>query len=170
MKCPRCGSEETQVKDSRLTSGGKVVRRRRFCAHCEFRFTTREYASLPTIIVTKRNDRREPFDKQKLLSGLEKACTRRGISHAAMQDFVDQVEEDLIESGMTEVQSRALGSRVLEWLARKDPVAFLRFASVFADFDSPDDFVKWVEHLVQEDAEERAQGAGEDQLPLMDIQ
>ncbi len=145
------------------------MRRRRLCLHCGYRFTTREYAVLPKITVTKRNGSKEPFDKEKLRAGLQKACVRRNISEQDIETFVDELEEELIESGTTEVTSRSLGSQCLEWLGSRDPVAFLRFASVFANFESIDDFLKWTEQLRKEEADQPDQAEAQvEQLPLLE--
>jgi transcriptional repressor NrdR len=141
VRCPFCGDEDTRVIDSRLGREGNEIRRRRECLECGRRFTTRERVeeTLPKIV--KRDERREEYDRHKLLTSLEKACAKRPVSAATLQRLVDRIEKRLQENGETELSSRELGSWVLEQLADVDVMAAARFASVFEAFQSGEDYV-----------------------------
>ncbi|MCL5100523.1 MAG: transcriptional regulator NrdR [Candidatus Marsarchaeota archaeon] len=140
MKCPYCGKNNTDVVDSRDSKNGEGIRRRRECTYCKRRFTTYEKAEIAEITVIKRDNTREPFDKNKVLSGIMKACEKRKISREKMDSIVDKIENKLRSDGIREVRSRHIGDMVVKELFKLDPVAYIRFASVYNNFDSPEEF------------------------------
>ncbi len=140
MQCPFCSDDGNRVIDSRLARDGSEIRRRRECDECGRRFTTRERIeeTLPRVI--KHDERREEYDRRKLLRGVEHACVKRPVSAAAVERLIDRVERGLQESGEREVASEQIGRRVLEELSAIDVLAAVRFASVFRNFSSPSDY------------------------------
>lgn len=140
MRCPYCATEDNRVIDSRLGRDGEEIRRRRECLECERRFTTRERVEyvLPKII--KRDERREEFSREKLTASLQKACAKRPVSVDAIGRIADRVERRLQDTGESELTSRQVGDRVMEELVALDPMAAVRFASVYQRFDGPDDY------------------------------
>jgi transcriptional repressor NrdR len=140
VRCPYCGTEDNRVIDSRLGRDGEEIRRRRECLECERRFTTRERVEyvLPKII--KRDERREEFSREKLTASLQKACAKRPVSVDAIGRIADRVERRLQDTGESELTSRQVGDRVMEELVALDPMAAVRFASVYQRFDGPDDY------------------------------
>lgn len=154
MQCPFCGDETNRVIDTRLTREGEEIRRRRECLECGRRFTTRERveAILPKII--KRDERREEYRREKLLAGIERACEKRPVSIEAIERLVDRIERRLQESGEKEISSRVVGERSMEELTALDPLAAVRFASVFLDFQSTEDYARFFASL--EDADRDA--------------
>jgi len=147
LRCPYCGDDGHRVIDSRVAKGSSEIRRRRECEECGRRFTTRERVeeTLPKVI--KRDERREEFDRAKLLRGLESACVKRPVSAAAVDRLVERVERRLQESGASEVSSREIGDRLLEGLVEIDTVAAVRFASVLHGFGSTEDYASFFEKL-----------------------
>jgi len=147
VRCPYCADEANRVIDSRLGRDGTEIRRRRECLECGRRFTTRERVEevMPTLI--KRDERREDYDRQKLLAGIQRACAKRPVSMLAIERIIDRIEKRLQESAEKEVPSRLLGERVLEELCAVDPVAAARFASVFLGFQGPEDYVRFFASL-----------------------
>lgn len=147
MKCPYCDDEGNRVIDSRLASEGAEIRRRRECDECGRRFTTRERVEevLPRVI--KSDERREEWDRKKLQRGLEQACVKRPVSAEALEQLMDRVERSLQESGEREVTSEHIGRRALAELSAIDVLAAVRFASVFLDFSSPQDYEKFFAEL-----------------------
>ena len=146
MRCPYCGDENNRVIDSRVTGGEQdQIRRRRECEECGRRFTTRERVeeSFPKII--KSDERREEYDRAKLLHGLENACVKRPVSADAIARLVDRIEKRLQESGKSEVSSEEIGQRLLDELTAIDTLAAVRFASVFRDFESTADYAAFFE-------------------------
>jgi transcriptional repressor NrdR len=141
MRCPRCGHLEDQVIDSRPSRAGDEIRRRRECMSCAFRFTTYERVELQLPVVVKRDGRREPFSREKILGGLRSACQKRSITSDALERIVDRIESDLATSGTTEMPSRTIGDWVMNALRSLDEVAYLRFASVYLSFESLGEFV-----------------------------
>lgn len=129
MQCPFCGRTDSRVVDTRETATG--IRRRRECLACRERFTTYESVATQTLQVVKRDGRREDYDREKLLAGVRKACTKRPISSEAILNLVNQVEAALMESGKPEVSSERIGQLVMERLRDLDQVAYIRFASVY---------------------------------------
>jgi len=140
VRCPYCATEDNRVIDSRLGRDGEEIRRRRECLECERRFTTRERVEyvLPKII--KRDERREEFSREKLTASLQKACAKRPVSVDAIGRIADRVERRLQDTGESELTSRQVGDRVMEELVALDPMAAVRFASVYQRFDGPDDY------------------------------
>jgi transcriptional repressor NrdR len=147
VQCPFCANDGNRVIDSRLARDKSEIRRRRECEECGNRFTTRERVEevLPRII--KRDERREEYDRHKLLRGVEHACVKRPVSAEAVERLIDRVERELQESGEREVTSDHLGRRALEELSAIDVLAAVRFASVFLDFSSPADYEAFFSEL-----------------------
>jgi len=147
MRCPSCGEAESRVLDSRLVRDGSEIRRRRACLECGRRFTTRERLDelLPKIV--KKDERREDYDREKLVTSLQKACEKRPMSVDALDRLVDRIEKRLHEQGDKEVPSRWIGERVMEELIRLDAVAAARFASVFRDFQGAEDYAAFFASL-----------------------
>ncbi len=146
MKCPYCNFEESKVVDSRDTADG--VRRRRECLRCAERFTTYEKLQPVTLFVIKKDQRREEFNKQKLLTGLRKACEKRPLAAGAVERLADDIENELYALGRPEVPSSAIGDLVMKHLKRLDYVAYIRFASVYRDFADITDFKEEVDTLL----------------------
>jgi transcriptional repressor NrdR len=144
MRCPYCGSKDTDVIDSREVLDGKSIRRRRECVECGKRFTTYEKVDFDDVTVIKRDKTREPFDRNKVLAGVIKACEKRKVSRAEMEALVDKIETRIRTKGVKEIKSSAIGDMVVKGLFRLDPVAYIRFASVYKNFDSPEEFRKAV--------------------------
>ena len=142
MRCPFCGHPEDRVVDSRLAEEGLAIRRRRECESCTGRFTTFERVEEVPMLVEKRSGETEPFERGKLLSGLKKACVNRPVSEESLQKIVDDVVEAARPDGGNLVRSSDIGREVLERLRTLDEVAYLRFASVYKDFQELDDFEK----------------------------
>jgi len=130
MRCPHCGGIDTRVVDTRMAGDG--IRRRRQCQQCHRRFTTYERVA-PELTLIKRDGRRESWDRQKVLNGIRIACTKRPVAMADMERLVDQVEDYVMSLGRAEVSTRVVGEKVLEGLKALDPVAYIRFASVYLD-------------------------------------
>ncbi|MBN1823368.1 MAG: transcriptional repressor NrdR [Endomicrobiales bacterium] len=149
MKCPFCGSFKDQVIDSRPLDHSSTIRRRRECIDCKKRFTTYERLEESALMVVKSDDRREPFDRQKLYKGLMTACEKRPISSDALEKIVSEVEYELQEYVM-EVPSRIIGDKVLEKLWEIDLVAYIRFASVYKQFGDIDTFMDELKKMKKE--------------------
>lgn len=141
MKCPFCGELEDKVIDSRLSQDGGAIRRRRECVGCDRRFTTYERIEEVLPLVVKKDGRREPFDRQKLLAGLQRACVKRPVSIDTLDQIVSEVEKRLQESGEKEVPSTAIGAMIMERLPAVDDVAYVRFASVYREFHDVTEFM-----------------------------
>lgn len=140
MKCPYCGHENSGVVESRPTGESEAVRRRRVCEKCEKRFTTYERVGNIDLRVSKRGGGEEKFDRKKLEKGIVKACWKRGVSEEKIERLVDEVEMELLNKKSTVVESTGIGKMVLQKLKGIDGVAYLRFASVYLDFENLDDF------------------------------
>jgi transcriptional repressor NrdR len=140
MRCPYCDSEEDKVVDSRMAEEGRAIRRRRECLNCTRRFTTFERAEETPLLVRKRGGAEEPFDRNKIISGLMQACKNRPVSAAAVDAIAEDVEEAMRAEAPRPVPSSEIGRDVLERLRQLDDVAYLRFASVYKDFQELDDF------------------------------
>jgi len=147
VRCPYCSDETNRVIDSRLSGDGAEIRRRRECSECGRRFTTRERVEEILPKVCKRDERREDYEREKLVAGIRKACEKRPVSADAIERLVDRVERHLQELGEKEVPSRLLGERVMDELKRLDPVAAARFASVFRNFQGPEDYTAFFAEL-----------------------
>ena len=150
MRCPFCGDEANRVIDTRLSREGEEIRRRRECVECGRRFTTRERVEQVLPKVIKRDERREDYTRSKLLAGIESASVKRPISADAIERLVDRVERWLQESGDKEISSRYIGERVMEELTALDPLAAVRFASVFRSFQSTEDYASFFAALAAE--------------------
>ena len=148
MKCPFCGHQEDKVVDSRASSEGAAIRRRRECLSCGKRFTTYEHIEEHRLMVIKKDGRREPFDRHKLLGGLVKACEKRPVGMAQLEQLVDELERDLSTSFEREVSSREIGERVMRRLHSLDPVAYVRFASVYREFKDVEQFMSELKDLL----------------------
>jgi len=140
MRCPSCGSLDTQVKDSRPTEDSAVIRRRRVCLTCNFRFTTFERVQLRELTVIKRNGRRVPFDRDKLLRSVQIALRKRPVEPERVEKMVSKIVRELESQGEAEVSSEAIGELVMQNLRTLDDVAYVRFASVYKNFREPKDF------------------------------
>jgi len=140
MKCPKCQTDNDRVVDSRTTPDGSAIRRRRQCLACKHRFTTFERIERGPLKVIKKDGSREPYDRQKIKQGLEKACWKRPISDQQIEAVIATVEEKLEELGEKEVESRQIGELVMEQLRELDQVAYVRFASVYRQFQDAHDF------------------------------
>src|ERR1700682_5012691 len=140
MRCPNCTSLDTQVKDSRPTEDSSVIRRRRVCLACNFRFTTFERVQLRELVVIKRNGRRVPFDRDKLMRSVQVALRKRNIEPERVEQFVSKIVRELESLGESEVSSETIGEMVMEHLRNLDDVAYVRFASVYRNFREPKDF------------------------------
>ncbi|MBX3095858.1 MAG: transcriptional regulator NrdR [Fimbriimonadaceae bacterium] len=147
MKCPFCDSEDLKVLESRAARDGDAIRRRRECASCRRRFTTFEEIERPRLLIVKKDGTREEFNREKVLNGLIISSEKRPITLEQLRDAVDHMERDLFELGVDEVESREIGERAMAALWRLDKVAFIRFASVYARFDDPTEFVRLVEEV-----------------------
>lgn len=147
MRCPKCGCQEDKVIDSRSSREGATIRRRRECAECHHRFTTYEEVEHEGLMVLKRDGRREEFSREKLLSGIKKACQKRPVSPKAMEDLVDHVVAVVNEKFENEVPGDFIGKLVMEGLRELDDVAYVRFASVYRRFQEATDFVQEVKKL-----------------------
>lgn len=141
MLCPYCASTEVYVVDSREANEGMSIRRRRACTRCKKRFTTYENAVLDNITVIKKNGTRESFDKNKVLVGIVKACEKRDVSRERMDLSADKIERRIRASGRKEIQSKDIGEFTMRELAKLDSVAYIRFASVYHEFESPREFI-----------------------------
>lgn len=140
MKCPFCSYPESKVIDTRVSAAGDVIRRRRECEQCAKRFTSYERLEDVFPPVVKRDGAREPYDRQKLLSGIRKACHKRPVSADAIDAAVDAIERELVESDKKEISARDLGEKVMVQLRKLDEVAYVRFASVYRSFRDIDEF------------------------------
>ncbi len=161
MKCPYCSFPDSRVVDSRSVNEG--VRRRRECLHCSSRFTTYERVHADSFLVAKKDGRREEFSRDKLASGIRKACAKRPISNDTIEKTVNEIEEELHKLGKVEIPSSVIGELVMEHLKGLDRVAYIRFASVDREFADIETFKKEVDALVRGE-ESRPRPA---QLPLI---
>jgi transcriptional repressor NrdR len=149
MKCPFCGYEENKVVDSRPVQDGRAVRRRRECLECKERFTTYEYIEAVTLTVLKSDDRREPFDRHKIIHGIKLACNKRPISTKKIEAMVSEIEAGLSELSRNEVSSKYIGELVMEKLKEVDDIAYVRFASVYRKFADTGEFLEELTKLLK---------------------
>lgn len=149
MTCPFCGHREDRVIDSRESKEGDLVRRRRECLKCQRRFTTYERSDEIPFMVVKRDGRREKFDRQKVLEGLLKACEKRPVPMAKLAEAVDEVETRLADSPERELPTTAIGEMLMERLRSLDKIAYVRFASVYRDFQDVEAFLNELKDLLQ---------------------
>ena len=150
MKCPYCGEIDNKVIDSRLSKDGSVIRRRRECIICIRRFTTYEHIEDIPIMIIKKDGRREVFSRDKIRRGINMACQKRNISMNIIEEFVDELERDLRETGEKEIPSNFLGEKVMAKLHALDDVAYVRFASVYREFKDVNDFVSELKSLLSQ--------------------
>jgi len=141
MKCPNCGHLENKVIDSRLNKECTIIRRRRSCESCGQRFTTYERLEVTMPMLIKKDGRREAYNREKVVSGLKKACEKRPVSMTAIDEFVDSLEKKLQDMGEREVPTQWIGERMMEGLAQLDEVAYVRFASVYRQFKDINEFM-----------------------------
>ena len=151
MKCPFCANLEDKVVDSRLSQEGDSIRRRRECLKCQRRFTSYEHIEKTTLVVVKKDGRREPLDKDKLLAGIVKACEKRPVSTEKMQALVGDVERMLENRFEKEVSSKEVGEAVMGLLQKLDDVAYVRFASVYREFKDVNQFMSELNQLLKND-------------------
>jgi transcriptional repressor NrdR len=147
MRCPFCTAQDTRVLDSRLTNEGDQVRRRRECNVCKERFTTFEIAELTMPSIVKRNGIREPFEENKLRSGMLKALEKRPVDSDAIEAAINRIKKDLMAKGEREIPAQELGEKVMKELSLLDHVAFVRFASVYRSFQDVSEFTDMIEDL-----------------------
>jgi len=149
MKCSFCGDIEDKVIDSRQSPEGDAIRRRRECLKCQRRFTTYEHVEKSSAMILKKDGRREPFDKNKVLSGIVKACEKRPVSMEKMQQMVDEVERSLENKYEKEIPSKEIGEVIMRELQKIDDVAYVRFASVYREFKDVNQFMSELSHLLK---------------------
>jgi len=156
MRCPKCGSLDTQVKDSRPTEDSAAIRRRRVCLSCQFRFTTFERVQLRELVVIKRNGRRVPFDRDKLARSVEIALRKRNVDPDRVEQTISKIVRDLESLGENEVTTETIGETVMAQLRELDDVAYVRFASVYRNFRDAKDFEAALAELSGEDENGKA--------------
>jgi len=148
MKCPFCGETDNKVIDSRMGKDGSVIRRRRECIICSRRFTTYEHIEEVPIMIIKKDNRREVFNRAKVSSGIKKACEKRNISINVIEEHIDELERDLREMGEKEIPAHIIGEMIMSILHKLDDVAYVRFASVYREFKDVNDFVSELKTLL----------------------
>jgi len=156
MKCPYCGEIENKVIDSRLSKDASVIRRRRECIVCDRRFTTYEHIEEIPIMIIKKDGRREVFNREKVRSGLKKACQKRNISVNVIEEAIDNLERDLRETGEKEIPASVVGEKIMTMLHGLDDVAYVRFASVYREFKDVNDFVAELKTLLSSHEQKQA--------------
>jgi transcriptional repressor NrdR len=149
MRCPFCRHRGNRVIDSRLSGDGATIRRRRVCSSCKRRFTTKERVEETTPVVVKKDGRREPFDRSKIIAGLTRACEKRPVSIQTIEEIADRIEAQAVEGGTREIPSAEIGAAVMNELHRIDQVAYVRFASVYRSFKDIDEFMHELEDLIR---------------------
>ena len=142
MKCPFCGKDDSAVLESRTVDEGEAIRRRRACESCKKRFTTYEKVRGSALWVIKKDGRRELFEREKVKRGILRAVEKRPVSMDLVDNIVEKVEREMLKKQKEEVSSRAIGKSILKWLKKVDKVAWLRFASVYLEFEDLEDFAK----------------------------
>lgn len=147
MKCPQCEAEDTKVLESRLSDGGRSVRRRRLCVHCAHRFTTYEKEEILDLLIVKKDGRTEPYNREKIFKSIQIACQKRSISYAEINSIVNTIEKTLQEIGEREISSAKVGDLVMAKLQYLDKVAYVRFASVYREFGDMDEFMATIHQL-----------------------
>jgi transcriptional repressor NrdR len=146
VKCPYCGSENLKTLETR-DSPDNTVRRRKECADCERRFTSYEYVETIELMVKKKDGRLERFDLNKIVRGLQKACEKRPVTMDQIHELAEQVRQDLMSGGKEEVSSQEIGDLLMKYLKKLDRVAYIRFASVYREFEEPEDFKKLLKEV-----------------------
>lgn len=149
MKCPFCNNSETSVTDSRLAKEGEMIRRRRECDKCHKRFTTYEQVEETFPLIIKKDGRREPYDRKKILSGLHRACEKRPVKTETIEEIADRIEKEIQELGQKEIASSEVGERVMRELHKLDQVAYVRFASVYREFKDLSEFLDELQGLLK---------------------
>ncbi|MDD3803297.1 MAG: transcriptional regulator NrdR [bacterium] len=149
MKCPYCGYEENKVMDSRTSKDGQSVRRRRECIECKRRFTTYEYVEKVPIMIIKRDGRREPYAREKLLEGIRTACRKRPVSAKTIEEMVEDAERMLFSMEKDEIESKEIGEIVMLKLKDADEISYVRFASVYRQFRDMNEFVRELNKLLK---------------------
>ena len=149
MRCPFCGNIETQVKDSRVSDDAEAIKRRRYCLACDSRFTTFERVQLREILVIKKNGEKKIFDPEKLKKSIEMAVRKRPTSELQVEKLVNNIVRQLEVQNETEIPSSKIGEMVMIALEKLDKVAFVRFASVYKNFEKPDDFQKFIKQIAK---------------------
>ncbi|MDR2727612.1 MAG: transcriptional regulator NrdR [Chitinispirillales bacterium] len=147
MRCPYCSHEEDKVVDSRTSKEGRAVRRRRECLNCAKRFTTYEYVENISLTIIKNDQRREPYERQKLMQGITAACKKRPVSVKKIESIVDKIENQIEKIGKNEVPSPEIGKMVMAELYSLDEVAYVRFASVYRKFKDISEFISEVKEI-----------------------
>jgi len=147
MRCPQCGGDEDKVVDSRVIREGRAVRRRRECETCGTRYTTYEYVEVKPTLVIKRDGRRLPYDRAKIMAGITKACVKRPATLEQIETMVEEIEHQLVAQHAQEVPTQAIGRAVMDRLRRFDEVAYVRYASVYHSFNRLDEFLALLHSL-----------------------
>ena len=150
MHCPFCQSPDSRVVDSRESGDGDMIRRRRECDSCQKRFTTYERVEELLPLVIKKDARREPFDRKKLVMGFQKACEKRPVSMETIETAVDKIEREILEMGEKEIPSKDIGEKIMLSLHKLDQVAYVRFASVYREFKDVNQFMEALKGLLKE--------------------
>lgn len=150
MKCPRCGKDSDRVLETRNSQAGSVIRRRRQCGKCQFRFTTYETVERMPLVVVKRDGNREPYDRSKLLNGIATACRKRPVAVEKIEMLVNEIEDSLSDHYQSEIKSSDIGRMVLDRLFKIDEVSYVRFASVYRKFRNIDNFTRELSQLKKE--------------------
>lgn len=151
MKCPFCSFPDSQVKDSRPSEDGLTIKRRRLCSNCEARFTTFERIETRELKVLKRSGEIRPYDSSKVLRSIEVACRKRPVSEAQIEEMVSRINKKLDKYSEGEVESKIIGQIVMDELSKIDQVAYIRYASVYMDFNKASDFSKCIDNLDEQD-------------------
>lgn len=149
MRCTNCGSNDCRVVDSRPLEDGYAIRRRRECSECKERFTTYEKIEQVTLIVVKKNETRDFFDREKISRGIFKACEKTSVASEKVDELVSSIEKELIDSGNKEITSVAIGEMVMSGLQKIDEVAYVRFASVYREFKDVETFMQEIQELLK---------------------
>ncbi|MEO1528739.1 MAG: transcriptional regulator NrdR [Planctomycetota bacterium] len=149
MRCPFCHVDADRVMDTRAAEGGYLIRRRRICSNCNRRFVTVEKIEQLTLRIVKRHETREPFDREKIRVGIERACSKRPITSERIEQLVQSIEAEIYNDYETEIPARDVGQIVMQHLAKLDEVAYIRFASVYQEFHSAEDFIREVTGLTK---------------------
>lgn len=149
MRCPFCHSTQNKVIDSRPSREANAIRRRRECLHCHRRFTTYEQVEETMPLIIKKDGRREPYQRTKVSEGIKKACEKRPVSIDVIEQFLDDLEREMLESGQREIPSTWIGERVMQKLREWDEVAYVRFASVYRHFTDATDFMEEIRKLLE---------------------
>jgi transcriptional repressor NrdR len=167
MRCPFCSGTDNRVVDSRVSREGRAVRRRRECLECHRRFTTYEYVEERPLLVIKRDGSTERYDRRKVVQSIELPCVKRPIAHEEIEAMVDEVEDELARRGEDEVESRVIGELVMERLKARDHVAYVRFASVYRNFQDLEEFYEELRELTARRAR-AAMSRGQAELPFIE--